>query len=139
MKKQLLFLLILLFIVCTGIYGDENANSTLEKNWKAIVAYFPGSPEEVTEDWIFFLFDIEEHYQDDENIYFIGIFAGDKTIVPIGPGDEIYADIDISEFAGETAGYIFVKNEKEPQWTPYMPSYMVIEQADQYFYEKDEE
>jgi hypothetical protein len=134
MKKQIYCLFIILIYLCTGIYGDENINKPREEKWKAIIAYFPGSPEAVTEDWIFFLFDIEEHYQEDENIYFIGIFAGDKTIVPIGPGNEIYADIDISEFAGETAGYIFVMHNKDPQWTPYMPSYMVIEMADQYFY-----
>jgi hypothetical protein len=136
MKKLYYCLFFILISLCTGLYGDENNIKSQEEEWKAIIAYFPGPPEAVTEDWIFFLFDIEEHFQEDENIYFIGIFAGDKTIVPIGPEDEIYADIDISKFALDTAGYIFAMYNKTPQWTSYMPSYMVIELADQYFYGK---
>lgn len=135
MKKYISFIiLVLLIFPYMNSFGEEEPESKTVKEWKAIIAYFPGNPEEVTEDWIFFLFDIEEHYSADEKIYVIGIFSGDKTIVPIGPGDKRIAQIDISEFTGSVAGYIFVMNGKAPLWSDYLPSSMVLEKADLYFY-----
>ena len=140
MKKYLyFFLLFVLLFPSSLICADKEPPIIIEKKWKAIIAYFPGFPEKATEDWVFFLFDIEEHFSDDENIYCIGIFAGDNTIVPIGPGDKSIADIDISEFAGKTAGYIFVMPGKDPVWCDYQPSFIVIQEAKTYFYRKEKE
>jgi hypothetical protein len=125
---------------CFFISADESPGVTKEQEWKAIIAYFPGAPEEVTEDWVFFLFDVEEYFKNDEHIYFIGIFLGDDAIVPIiGPGEKPVANIDISSYIGETAGYIFVMKDKDPLWCNHMPSDMVIKKAEHYFYKKTDE
>ncbi|MBN2531366.1 MAG: hypothetical protein JXB88_00670 [Spirochaetales bacterium] len=135
MKNHIIFILIILIPACNLLFAEENFAAGGEQEWKAIIAFFPGPPEEVTEDWVFFLFDVEEYFKEDEHIYFIGIFLGDDAVVPIiGPENELIANVDISGYIGDTAGYIFIMRDKAPLWCDYMPSDMVIKEAERYFY-----
>lgn len=127
------FLIVLLFPCCLLL--AEEGQQIPEVQWKAIIAYFPGTPMEVTEDWNWFLDDIQTHFDDDVNFFLVQYFAGDDLAVPVlSPEDELIAIVDISEHAGDLAGYIFAMKDAEPLWCDYEQSYVVIEQAEEYFY-----
>jgi len=141
MKKCTCIFLIILFVFPLFYsFSDPALNNPKSKEWKAIIAYFPGAPEEVTEDWVLFLFDLETFFSQDENVYFVGIFSDNDAVVPIvGKKEELIVNIDISEYICDSAGYIFIMKDKDPCWCGSLPTVKVIEKAEHYFYDESEE
>jgi hypothetical protein len=130
-------IIILLFPCCLLLAEEVPVVTVCE--WKAIIAYFPGTPMEVSEDWCWFLYDIHTHYNEDADFYLAEYYAGDDMNISIvSPEDELIACIDISEYAGDYAGYVFIMKDTDPLWCDYNQSFEVIEQADVYFYGEGE-
>jgi hypothetical protein len=134
MKFCLGMFIINLLPPCCQFYAEDIPEAT-ECEWKVIVAYFPGTPMEVSEDWNWFLDDICTNYNEDVDFFFVECFADDDTnICIVNPEDELITSFDISEYTGGFAGYIFLMKGADPLWCDYDQSYKVIEQADAYFY-----
>ncbi|MBN1412604.1 MAG: hypothetical protein JW969_17275 [Spirochaetales bacterium] len=128
----------ILLIVLPPLYCEDNEN-TDSGEWKAVVCYFPGPPEDVSEDWSWLLYDIETVFEGDTDFQLIYIYEGDPLIAVVGDTENPLARLDITKYAKDTAGYLFAMKGKAPEWEPYNMSGIVMDALSKYFFDDDDD
>lgn len=103
-------------------------------NWKVIIAYFPGKPDEVSEDWSFFIHDLSK-FGKKKGIKVHGFYQGDPVCMVFGNRKSPHAYLYMRKFIKKykSAKYIFFRKGKRPKVVEYEPPFIVIKKARRYF------
>lgn len=106
---------------------------TTDTHWKAIIAVYPGRPDQVSEDWSWFFNDIAEAFKEDSQVYVDAVYEGDSPKVTVGK-----ATLDVQAYVAKgQAGYVLAMEGQEPLFVEYAMSAETIEAAKDYFAESD--
>jgi len=111
------------------ISGSVGCRAQSEPQWRAIIAFT--DTEKVSEDWNWFYADIKNACEK-KGILVIHAGPQDKRVA-IGPADEPFTVIDISDYFKHGKGYLFVVKGKEMEYQKYDQSFIVLKKAAGYF------
>ncbi|HCL55508.1 MAG TPA: hypothetical protein DHW82_00645 [Spirochaetia bacterium] len=106
--------------------------------WRVLIVYDPGNPEEASEDWLYFTYEVSEKFKKDGvQIQVMG--KKDSKKIKIGPDKKNpIMEMDLKDYLKKQAGYLLLQAGKDPFWIDHSPSQTVIDAGDQYFYKSGE-
>jgi hypothetical protein len=115
--------------------GALRADRVTPVPWKVILAYFPGKPEEASEDWSWFFDEISRACAN-KGIYAVHVVKGDAC-VPLGEAPNYVGSVNLEKLVQKHAitgsCYILLQHNKQPEIVEYQPPAGVLDAASKYF------